>query len=66
MPFVLFESNITVEKSKSRDGKASPSGIELLIIVQDMFESFFEYYAIVAELINEFPNKRILLFNTPG
>lgn len=31
-----------------------------------MFESFMEYYTMIIDFINDFPNKRILVFNTPG
>ncbi|CAD8212532.1 unnamed protein product [Paramecium octaurelia] len=61
VPYALFESNITKKKEKS-----SQSGIDLIIILHDMFESFFEYYPIIVDLINEAQNKKVLLLNTPG
>ncbi|CAD8110719.1 unnamed protein product [Paramecium primaurelia] len=61
VPYALFESNITKKKEKS-----SQSGIDLIIILHDMFESFFEYYPIIVDLINDAQNKKILLLNTPG
>ncbi|CAK57345.1 unnamed protein product (macronuclear) [Paramecium tetraurelia] len=61
VPYALFESNITKKKEKS-----SQSGIDLIIILHDMFESFFEYYPIIVDLINDAQNKKVLLLNTPG
>lgn len=33
--------------------KGGSSGIDIIIVIHDMFESFFEYYPMVIDLINE-------------
>lgn len=48
IPYALFESTITKKKEKGMQ-----SGIELIIVMHDMFESFFEYYPIIVDLVNE-------------
>ncbi|KAM3135048.1 hypothetical protein pb186bvf_012872 [Paramecium bursaria] len=68
IPYILIESPQSIKRQKQRqkEQKQLQSGVEIIILIHDMFESFYEYYEIVQQCLNEQENKKMILFNTPG
>jgi hypothetical protein len=66
VPYILLEGLITQARVRNKNSKQMQSGVELIIFLQDMFESFLEYYTLFLDLISKVQNRRILLLNIPG